>query len=434
MATGPSRTSSHRDRRSERAPDLRPSLPTAVELADAEPVIRRVLAARVRDKTAVDDLVQDALTRLLAAEGRLAPEMVVPYAVVTARNAAADHGRRAERRAALRPRLADMSVPEQPDEAVIRTEERAAMTVALSRLPEPERSVLMAHDLDGTPIAELAVPDVTEATMRVRLARSRAKLRVEYVLALRKVTLPSARCRPTLLALTGSDRGRSSSSGPARHLVECETCASLSEPLVRRHRGMAALFPFVVAWRFITRAANAHPAATVATTAASVAVAAGATIAAVGGPSPPVALHHPAATRPTAAPGGPPTPLGSAAPPMTVQGLTVDGRPVLASDGSLAADVGQQAVGTDAVVEAVATHDGFWIGANTVGRVWVQMTGPLRSLQVIAGERVSFTASVVSQPGGFAVDAGVTPSEGAAQLTAQGAHLSVPTTALTLIP
>ena len=186
---------------------------TAEEVWLVEPVLRRVIAAGVSEGAAVDDLVQDALEHLLKARGRLAQEMMVPYGVVTARNLASSYGRRAVRTDALRPRLVDFSDPERPDEAVLRSEERAAMTAALARLPEEERLPLVAHELEGTPVAALTKDGSSAGATRVRLARSRAKLRVEYLLALRGVELPTADCRPTLLALAGGDRD---GSGPRR--------------------------------------------------------------------------------------------------------------------------------------------------------------------------------------------------------------------------
>ena len=54
-----------------------------VELTD---LLRRVVASRVRDRDIADDIVQEALTRLLAARDRLDVRAVGPYAVVTARN------------------------------------------------------------------------------------------------------------------------------------------------------------------------------------------------------------------------------------------------------------------------------------------------------------------------------------------------------------
>jgi DNA-directed RNA polymerase specialized sigma24 family protein len=77
---------------------------SAHEVMAVEPVIRRVVAARAANSADIDDLVQDCLERLLVARGRLAPEAVLPYAVVTARNLVSSHAKTASRRAAAAPR------------------------------------------------------------------------------------------------------------------------------------------------------------------------------------------------------------------------------------------------------------------------------------------------------------------------------------------
>ena len=45
---------------------------------------------------------------------------------------------------------------------------------------------------------------------------------------------PTQRCRPVLLALSGGDRRRQREVDAGRHLLECEVCATLSEPLLQR--------------------------------------------------------------------------------------------------------------------------------------------------------------------------------------------------------
>src|SRR6476659_29874 len=50
------------------------------------PLIRRVVAARVRDYQLVDDLVQETLARVMAARHRIERDTLAPYAVTTARN------------------------------------------------------------------------------------------------------------------------------------------------------------------------------------------------------------------------------------------------------------------------------------------------------------------------------------------------------------
>ena len=50
------------------------------------PMLRRVVAARIRDRQLVDDVVQETVTRVMAASSRIDREALIPYAVVTARN------------------------------------------------------------------------------------------------------------------------------------------------------------------------------------------------------------------------------------------------------------------------------------------------------------------------------------------------------------
>ena len=67
-----------------------------------------------------------------------------------------------------------------------------------------------------------------------QLNRSRARLRVEYLLALQDEEPPTDRCRPVLFALSIGDRRRQRELDSARHLRECDLCASLSQPLTQR--------------------------------------------------------------------------------------------------------------------------------------------------------------------------------------------------------
>ena len=63
------------------------------DVAALIPMVRRIVAARVPDAATVDDLVQETLTRVLAAAGRVEPGMLEPYAIVTARNVVAGNSR-----------------------------------------------------------------------------------------------------------------------------------------------------------------------------------------------------------------------------------------------------------------------------------------------------------------------------------------------------
>jgi serine/threonine-protein kinase RsbT len=59
-------------------------------------------------------------------------------------------------------------------------------------------------------------------------------LRVEYLLALERVDTLTDRCRPVLFALSSGDRRRQREVDAARHLLECDLCERLSQPLMER--------------------------------------------------------------------------------------------------------------------------------------------------------------------------------------------------------
>ena len=85
-------------------------------------------------------------------------------------------------------------------------------------------------------------------------------------------------------------------------------------------------------------------------------------------------------------------------------------------------------------VVSVTADEGFWIETDH-GRAWVQIATRHESSYVVnAGDVVNFSGEVVAHGPDFAREVGVTSSEGAADLTAQGAHIVVPVNALTFDP
>jgi RNA polymerase sigma factor (sigma-70 family) len=390
-------------------------------VAVAEPV-RRVVAARAaRGPVEVDDVVQETLARLWEARWRLERGALLAYGVVVARNLVTS----AERRESLQDRhahrLADPPAAPDPVGDVLAAEERAALLAAITALREEDRRLLVQHEVHGVDTARLAAAEgVSPGAVAARLARGRARLRVEHLLALRGVTLPTARCRPVLDALSLGDRRRQRALDAAEHLLSCGTCAALAEPLLTRRRSLTALAPvallLALPGRLWTWArANPLPSAAAAATAVAVVVAV-----AVSGdpPAPP-----PAASAAPAAP---------AAVPAT---LSVGGARLLPVPrvGSLRGYAGRTAVGRDVPVQAVVADEGFWVGAGPGRRIWVQLDGGGESrVDVRAGQRASFTADVVAAPADFAARAGVTAAEGAAELRATNAYLRVDPAALTL--
>jgi RNA polymerase sigma factor (sigma-70 family) len=207
------------------------------DVLELAPLLRRVIAARVRERQVVEDLVQETLARVMAARQRLEPRTLAPYAVVTARNlvrslaTSEDRGRRHAHR------LIDLREPMLPEEETLRREESQAISTALARLPQKDREALVAHELEGVDTATLAASrDSTPGAVAAQLSRARARLRVEYLLELEQAEPPTARCRPVLLALSAGDRRRQRDLDAGGHLLACSWCARLSEPLLDRRR------------------------------------------------------------------------------------------------------------------------------------------------------------------------------------------------------
>ncbi|MGK5170739.1 sigma-70 family RNA polymerase sigma factor [Geodermatophilus sp. CPCC 205761] len=209
----------------------------SADVAGLIPLVRRIVAARVPDQATADDLVQETLARVLAAAGRVEPGMLEPYAIVTARNVVTSMWRDADRQRRHLHRVVDLRPSDAPDEGVLASEDRAAVAEALTRLSDRDRATLLAHEVSGQDTRSLAAElGSTAGAVAAQLNRTRARLRVEYLLVSERVEPPTERCRPVLLAISGGDRRRQREVDAARHLLECDLCARLSEPLVGRGR------------------------------------------------------------------------------------------------------------------------------------------------------------------------------------------------------
>ncbi|MGY1827741.1 MULTISPECIES: sigma-70 family RNA polymerase sigma factor [unclassified Blastococcus] len=211
--------------------------PGSVEFMALVPLVRRIVASRVRDAATVDDLVQETLARVLAAAGRIEPGMLEPYAIVTARNVVTSLWREQDRQRRNQHRVVDLHPSAAPDEDVLAREDRDAVSAALRRLGDRERVTLLAHEVAGQDTRSLAAElGSTAGAVAAQLNRTRARLRVEYLLALETADPPTDRCRPVLLALSSGDRRRQREIDAARHLLGCDFCAGLSGPLMERGR------------------------------------------------------------------------------------------------------------------------------------------------------------------------------------------------------
>ena len=238
----------------------------------AEPVIRRVVAARAANPADIDDLVQDCLERLLAAHGRLAPEAVLPYAIVIARNLVSSHATSTRPRPVPRHARLTRENPNARRTWCSPGRAAGAMTAALARLSPQERRDVLAyygdHSSSGATARSASAPSASapgagagegRGALRVRMARTRAKLRLEYLLAFRHIELPTPLCHRVLLAISSGDTRRQRELDAGQHLLDCEVCDTLSEPLDRRSIALTAIaIPAgLAAWA--AGKARAHP-------------------------------------------------------------------------------------------------------------------------------------------------------------------------------
>jgi RNA polymerase sigma factor (sigma-70 family) len=215
--------------------DVAPESAAPADVAGLIPMLRRIVGARVGGHPAADDLVQETLVRVLAASGRIEPGMLEPYAIVTARNMIASMWRDDDRHKRNQHRVVDLRPPPAPDEQLLAGEEQSAVAKALARLSERDQEALLAHEVSGQDTASMASDSgSTAGAVAAQLNRTRARLRVEYLLVFEQTEPPTASCRPVLLALSSGDRRRRREVRAGGHLLECDLCARLSQPLLDR--------------------------------------------------------------------------------------------------------------------------------------------------------------------------------------------------------
>src|SRR6185437_11520351 len=99
-------------------------------VADLIPIVRRVVAARVRNPTQVDDIVQETLARVMAARSRVERDTLAPYAVATARNLIASTAQREQRARQLAHLLIEPDDPQpRPEDEALREADAALVHV-----------------------------------------------------------------------------------------------------------------------------------------------------------------------------------------------------------------------------------------------------------------------------------------------------------------
>ena len=144
----------------------------------------RRLGARPRD---IEDLAHDVLCTML----RRLPDFdrsrpVRPWLYGIAVRVVADYRRRASHSREALPGDFDAAASDSdPDASLQAADQRALVLNALDTLSDDQRAVLVAHDLDGTPIPDLVeVLDVPLNTLysRLRVARQRFAAAVQSLL------------------------------------------------------------------------------------------------------------------------------------------------------------------------------------------------------------------------------------------------------------
>lgn len=143
-------------------------------------VAHAVARGVVRNPADADDLVQEAfLEALVKLDSCRDPARFAGWLLAIVRNRGHNRRRWLRRREAL-PLDEDSPVagPHDPARDAERAELRDRLLDGLGRLPESQRQVVLLHDLDGRPHAEVAASlGISEGASRVLLHRARARLR-----------------------------------------------------------------------------------------------------------------------------------------------------------------------------------------------------------------------------------------------------------------
>ncbi len=173
--------------------------------------------------------------RVLAAQARIEPGMLEPYAIVTARNVIATMWRDADRRDRNLHKVVDLRAPEAPEEPLLAEEEQAAIALALDRLGERERQTLLAHEVAGQDTGTPCRPDRVDLRCRGSAAEPDPRPDAGGVPA--RSGADRTADRPVSAGAVGpvqGDRRRQREVDAAGHVLTCDLCARLSEPLTAR--------------------------------------------------------------------------------------------------------------------------------------------------------------------------------------------------------
>jgi RNA polymerase sigma-70 factor (ECF subfamily) len=126
----------------------------------------------------VDDLAQDLFVALRRSWGEYDPNRPLrPYLFGFAFRIAAAHKRKRRREVAMGIGSEVDDTGPQPDEELQSKQARGMVLAALDRIPLPRRAVLVMHELDDVPVAEVAsVLSIPLFTAYSRLRKARREL------------------------------------------------------------------------------------------------------------------------------------------------------------------------------------------------------------------------------------------------------------------
>ncbi len=364
-----------------------------------EPVIRRVVGNRVSNPDLLDDLVQETIAGVVEASPLLEDETLIGYAVISARNAVAQDARKKSRQDSAYARSVEPILPaESAEVALLSQEERYALLSALRKLGNEDRALIYAHHVEGVGIGELAEEaDKSTGSIALRLARARAVLRLDYLLAFRHQDLPTKTCRSILLALSSADQRRQFALGAAEHMEGCTVCSELAPTLLKRDRGMTVIAPvglMIYAVRKAVTEVRQHP---IHATAGGAVIAAG-VVTTVWLTSPPPATP----TNSVAAP-----PLTTApAPANPCEGvMSIGGRTPDPSAGAVPASEGDRLTARGAAVANVPIRKGFWLACGKY-QLWVELRSS-STLPPQVGQKVNLDGVIERHVGGYAKSQGL---------------------------
>lgn len=144
--------------------------------------VRAVAGARLRDRHAAEDVVQETMlrawTRLHQVDD---PHRLGAWMKAIAANVAVDHVRRQRATAPLEAARHTAAPLPSHDDVVVEREEAAVLHARLAELREQDRQALWQRDGLGVPVTELAEDlGMTPGSVRVLLSRARTRVRDAY--------------------------------------------------------------------------------------------------------------------------------------------------------------------------------------------------------------------------------------------------------------